>query len=159
MVEMRSHALHQSEKNMYTITHLFHIAQDRAAVYAAISSREGIQNWWVAPTTGDDQPGGRIQLHFSAQWSLTLQVVALEADKSVRWECVIGPPDWIGTQIAFQLDENEGKTRVRFSHTGFQVQDDAFAAASFSWGRYLESLRQLCQTGKGQPFAGAAVTA
>lgn len=140
---------------MYTIKHLFHIAQARESVYAALSTGDGLANWWVHDVSGSFQPQGVIQFRFHPSNRLDLQVVELDPGRTVLWECVAGPAEWIGTRVQFSLDENEGKTRVRFSHTGFQAQDDTYAAMSFSWARYLESLRQLCQTGKGQPFMGA----
>ncbi|MBI3259882.1 MAG: SRPBCC domain-containing protein, partial [Ignavibacteriae bacterium] len=54
--------------------------------------------------------------------------------------------------FTFDLDENDGKTRVRFSHSGWPEQDDFYANCAFSWGRYMESLRQLCQTGRGEAY-------
>jgi len=68
------------------------------------------------------------------------------------WECVASPHGWLGHHFHFSLDENEGKTRVRFSHEGWTEEDDLYAICTFSWGRFMESLRQYCQAGKGEPF-------
>ncbi len=81
-----------------------------------------------------------------------MKVVKLKNNDYVSWECVESPHGWVGHTFNFTLDENEGKTRVRFSHDGFEEQDDFYAICSFSWGRYMESLRKLCQTGKGEAF-------
>ena len=50
------------------------------------------------------------------------------------------------------MDENNGKTRVRYSYEGFEEMDDAYANMNYSSGKYLESLRQFCQTGTGEAF-------
>ena len=81
-----------------------------------------------------------------------MKVTAMEPNESVDWECVDGFPDWIGTKINFTLDINDGKTRLRFDHYNWKEANDFFAGCSFSWARYMESLRQLCQTGKGEAF-------
>lgn len=81
-----------------------------------------------------------------------MKVTELKADEKVSWECVASPYGWLGHTFSFLLDENEGKTRVRFSHDGWDEQGDYYAACSMSWGRYMESLRQLCQTGRGEAF-------
>ena len=52
----------------------------------------------------------------------------------------------------FRLDENNGKTRVRYSYEGFSEMDDSYSNMNFSSAKYLESLRQYCQTGKGEAF-------
>ncbi len=80
----------------------------------------------------------------------------MKKNELLKWECVAGPEDWIGTTIQFQLDDNDGKTRVRFNHDNWKTTDDFYASCSFSWGRYMESLRQLCQTGKGQAYGSEA---
>ena len=54
--------------------------------------------------------------------------------------------------LTFQLSESAGKTLVRFEHAGWKNANDFFAGCTFTWGRYMESLRQYCQTGKGEAF-------
>ncbi len=76
----------------------------------------------------------------------------VKPNEKFSWECVASPHGWIGHSFTFSLDENEGKTRVRFSHDGWNDQDDFYAICSFTWGRYMESLRQFCQTSKGEAF-------
>lgn len=81
-----------------------------------------------------------------------MKVLSQTKNQSLEWECVAGWPDWIGTKITFFLDEAEGKTRVRFEHGNWKEANDFFAGCSFSWGRFMESLRQYCQAGKGEAF-------
>ena len=81
-----------------------------------------------------------------------MKVTGVKSNESITWECVASPQGWVGNTCTIKLDDNEGKTRVRFSHDGWNEQDDFYAICSFSWGRYMESLRQLCQTGKGEAF-------
>jgi uncharacterized protein YndB with AHSA1/START domain len=141
---------------MYDIKHLFHIAQPRHQVFEMLSTIDGLSGWWTNDTSGDSALGGTIDFKFGQMGAFKMKVVALEADQVVTWECLAGPPNWVGHKISFQLDDNDGKTRVRFSHGSWAAQDDGMAISAFSWGRYLESLRQLCQTGKGTPFEVAA---
>jgi len=81
-----------------------------------------------------------------------MKVITLKKNEWVLWECMAGPEDWIGTRLTFQLSENAGKTVLRFEHAGWKNANDFFAGCTFTWGRYMESLRQLCQTGKGEAF-------
>ena len=136
---------------MASIKHLFHIDAPRQKVYEAISTIEGLKNWWTRQTTGGSQPGDVIAFRFGEP-GMDFKVSGLKKDVEVSWECVAGFDDWIGTTITFQLDENDSKTRVRFSHDGWKITNDHYAGCNFSWGRYMESLRQYCQTGEGAPF-------
>ncbi len=137
---------------MQAIKHLFHINVPRQKVFEALTTLKGLAGWWTTQTGGDTKSGGVIEFRFGEQFLNKMKVLELNPNELVTWECVSGPPDWIGNKISFQLDENDGKTRVRFEHSDWKEAGDFYASCSFSWGRYMESLRQLCQTGKGEAF-------
>ncbi len=136
---------------MASIRHLFHIDAPRAKVYDALTSLQGLRGWWTDQTTGNTGRDGVIAFRFG-QAGMDFKVTGLDKDKKVEWKCVAGFDDWLPTSISFTLDENEGKTRVRFAHDGWENTNDHYAGCNFSWGRYMESLRQYCQVGQGSPF-------
>lgn len=136
---------------MASIKHLLHIDASREEVYDALTSIHGLAGWWTTQASGDTNEGGTLQFRFG-QLGNNMKVLERKKDQLVKWECVAGPPDWLGTTVSFYLDDNDNKTRVRFEHAGWQDNGDFYAACSFSWGKYLESLRQLCQTGMGEAF-------
>ena len=137
---------------MYAIKHRFHINAPKEKVFEAISTINGLSNWWTTKTTGDASPGGVLKFHFGEMEGPQMKVIDLNPGEKLTWECVASPFGWTGHTFTFLLDENDGKTRVRFSQDGWTEQDDFYGGCSFSWGRYMESLRQLCQTGKGEAF-------
>ncbi len=139
----------------YAIKQLFHIDVTQEKVFRAISTIEGLANWWTLQTEGNAAIGGEIQFDFGDFQGPKMRVIEASPNHTVIWECVDSPHGWLGNTFVFQLDENEGKTRVRFSHRGWTEQDDFYAICSFSWGRYLESLRQYCQTGTGEAFGSS----
>src|SRR5436190_198611 len=136
----------------HSIKHLFHIDAKRSEVFKAISTIEGLSKWWTTETTGDSSNGGTIRFRFAENGGPDMKVIALKQDESLTWQCLASPHGWVGNTFTFNLDENAGKTRVRFSHDGWIEADDYYAICTFAWGRYMESLRQLCQTGKGEAF-------
>lgn len=136
---------------MHTIQHLLHIQATPDQVFEALSSLEGLRSWWTQNTQGDPQQGGVIQFRFGP-WGMDMQVTELVPGQKVAWKCVSEGHDWLNHNITFALDQNDGKTRLRFSHADWQQLGDAYGSCSFGWGRYLESLRQYLQTGKGNPF-------
>ena len=139
---------------MAEINHLFHISAPRKKVYEAISSIKGLSGWWTADTRGNSEPGGVLEFRFGEHFLNRMKVRELIEDKSVTWDCVESAPDWVGTKLTFHLDDNDGKTRVKFSHGNWKESNDFMAQCNFSWGRYMESLRNLCEKGKGSPFGG-----
>jgi uncharacterized protein YndB with AHSA1/START domain len=136
----------------YSIKHLFHINAPRKKVFDALTTIDGLSGWWTTQTAGASGIGDSIQFRFGEHGGPDMQVKAITPGESVTWECTSSPHGWVGHTLTFNLDENEGKTRVRFSHDGWNVQDDSYAATNFSWARYMESLRQFCQTGTGEAF-------
>lgn len=136
----------------YSIKQLYHINASRQKIFEAITTVNGLTNWWTTQVEGSDGPGGTLQFNFGGFKGPAMKIVEQKANEKLVWECVGTDQDWQGNTFTFLLDENEGKTRVRFSHDGWEAQDDFYASCCFSWSRYLESLRQYCQTGKGEAF-------
>jgi len=137
-----------------SIKHLFHINAPKHNVFEAISTIKGLSNWWTVQTNGNATLGGKIQFDFGDTIGPKMKIIEYKPDNSIIWECIASSHGWLAHRFIFLLDRNEGKTRIRFSHDGWDEQDDFYAICSFSWGRYLESLRQYCETGKGQAFGG-----
>ena len=137
---------------MADIKHLFHISAPREKIYEALSTVKGLSNWWTIQTSGNPEVGGILEFRFGPQWFNKMKVLSLRKNEFIEWECIAGADDWIGTKICFSLDGHDGKTRVRFEHAGWKEANDFFGQCSFAWGRYMESLRQLCQTGNGEAF-------
>ena len=136
----------------FAIKQLYHVTAPREKVYEAIATINGLSNWWTTKVSGSAQLNGSLQFDFGDFIGPTMKVTALKPNEMVCWECISDDHGWRGNTFTFTLDENEGKTRIRFSHDGWKEQDDFYAACCFSWSRYLESLRQYCQTGEGEAF-------
>jgi uncharacterized protein YndB with AHSA1/START domain len=137
---------------MASIKHLFHIAASKEKVFEALTTIKGLSGWWTNNVSGESKVGRVIEFRFGDFGGPDMKVKEIKPYESVTWECVGGPQDWVGHLFTFHLDTNENKTRVRFEQSGWKETEDFYASCNFSWGRYMESLRQLCQTGKGEAF-------
>jgi uncharacterized protein YndB with AHSA1/START domain len=136
---------------MASIKHLLHVTASKEKVYEAISTINGLANWWTKQTTGESKVGGIIQFRFTDA-GCDMKVTSLKDNECISWECIAGFPEWIGTKISIRLEETNGKTKVQFEHSDWKETNEFYAGCSFSWGRFMESLRQLCQTGEGEAF-------
>lgn len=141
-----------TNKITYSIKHLFHISASKQKVFEAVSTINGLSKWWTTKTTGSAAVGSIIQFRFGDMGGLDIKVTENKINERVSWECVASQHGWVGHTLIFLLDENDDKTRIRFTHDGWNTQDDYYSACCFSWGRYMESLRQYCQTGNGEAF-------
>lgn len=102
----------------YSIKKLFHIHAPRNKVFEAISTIEGLSNWWTTQTNGNAAINGTIQFDFGEMKGPAMKVTDLVPGEKINCECVSSEHGWEGNRFHFFLDENEGKTRVRFSHDG-----------------------------------------
>ena len=142
---------------MVDILHRIGATASQKDVYAALTTLDGLAGWWTEDTTGDDNVGGVIRFRFAgAPEPGGFDMLVLDATPAdhVRWEVVEGPEEWVGTQIGFELSEEDGYTIVMFSHTGWREVVPFMYHCSTKWATFLMSLKQLVETGTGEPAPG-----
>jgi uncharacterized protein YndB with AHSA1/START domain len=141
---------------MVDIVHRIGIKAPQGQVYTALSSIAGLSGWWTEEVEGDDRLGGKIDFTFRTptgeiKGKMVMEVRSLDAQKEVRWNCVDGPAEWIGTDIAFRLSEKDGQTIVLFGHRNWREEVEFTSHCSMKWATFLLSLREYVETGKGRP--------
>ncbi len=141
---------------MVNIIHRIGIRSGLQPVYKALSTIEGIAGWWTEETEGDEQVGGHIRFTFRAtsgevKGQMLMDVKKLDPDKSVTWQCVEGPDEWVGTDITFDLSQQDDQTIVMFGHRNWREAVEFTAHCSMKWAVFLLSLRDYVETGKGKP--------
>ncbi|MDB5103175.1 MAG: Activator of Hsp90 ATPase 1 family protein [Fibrobacteres bacterium] len=141
---------------MADIIHRIGIKAPAPKVFKALATIEGLAGWWTEETLGDARVGGKIEFLFKSGTGdligkMVMQVEALNPDKEVKWRCVDGPPDWIGTDFTFQLSFQDNQTILLFGHRNWSEATESTAHCSMKWATFLLSLRELVETGKGRP--------
>ena len=130
---------------MPDILHRVGIAAPLTRVRGALATVEGLRRWWVSTASGDASPGGTIDFSFC-------RMKVLEAaGHRVRWRCVDGPPEWVGTSVTFDLSRGKGQTVVLFTHAGWKKPVEFMHHCSTKWATFLLSLRDLLESGRGRP--------
>lgn len=81
-----------------------------------------------------------------------MKVLELIPNRLVRWECVDGAKEWIGTEITFDLAPRETGTVVLFAQRNWREEVEFMHYCSTKWGVYMLSLKALCETGEGRPY-------
>jgi uncharacterized protein YndB with AHSA1/START domain len=141
---------------MPDIIHRVGIKAPPARVYAAVATVKGVAGWWTKDTTGDDQVGGTMRFRFTApdgsvMGDMRMVVRKLKKNRLVQWRVVAGPPEWIGTDITFDLSKEGNYTIVMFGHVNWRKRVKFMAHCSMKWAVFLLSLKSLVETGKGKP--------
>jgi uncharacterized protein YndB with AHSA1/START domain len=139
---------------MVDILHRIGVVSAPGDVYAALTTIDGLAGWWTEDTNGDGKVGGAIRFRFLGApepGGFDMKVVAAQPAELVLWKVVDGPEEWIGTQIRFELTQADGYTIVLFRHEGWQEPVEFMYHCSTKWATFLMSLKQLVETGKGDP--------
>ena len=99
-----------------------------------------------------EQIGPPVEPRGDGPFPLRLQeVVEVEPAKRVVWAPQVEPPEWLGTTITFDLSEEDGYVIVTFAHAGWTEVGAFMHHCSTKWAVYLLSLKQLVETGTGDP--------
>jgi uncharacterized protein YndB with AHSA1/START domain len=141
---------------MKVIMHTVAMKAPRRRVYDALATRAGLQAWWTTTVTGEGALGGTLVFRFADVFKPEMRVDALEPDRTVRWTCVGGEPNWHDNVFIFDLTEGNELTTLMFRQEYARELDDrTYGEFNYNWGYYLTSLKSLCETGTGAPFGRA----
>ena len=141
---------------MVDIVHRIGVKAPIAKVYATLSTIDGLTSWWTRDTTGESKPGGTITFRFHTPageeiGGFDFEVIKLNSNKEVQWRCKSGPEEWIGTDVTFNLYQDGDWTIILFAHRNWRDEVEFTAHCSTKWATFLLSLRDLVETGKGNP--------
>jgi uncharacterized protein YndB with AHSA1/START domain len=139
---------------MVDILHKVGIQSSVDEVYKALTTREGVAGWWTTDTQGEGKVGGVLQMRFKLKESaggISMKILELHPDKSVLWQVVDGPEEWIGTKVVWDLKQEGDWTTVLFKHQGWKEPVEFMHHCSTKWATFLLSLKSFLETGKGAP--------
>lgn len=132
---------------MADIVHRVGIKATPKKVFEALSTIKGLSSWWVTDTSGDAQKGGIILFGFA-----DMKVVESKPNTLVKWKCVKGPKEWVGTELTFQLKHKQGQTFVLFTHANWKEAKEFMYHCSTKWAVFLLSLKNWVEREEGRPY-------
>jgi uncharacterized protein YndB with AHSA1/START domain len=130
---------------MPDILHRVGIEAPAGRVFEALTTLEGLRGWW-SEAKGTPGRGGTVDFGFCR-----MEVLEAAPGERVRWRCVGGPPEWVGTEVVFDLARRDGQTFVLFKHAGWREPVEFMHHCSTKWAVFLLSLRDLVERGQGNP--------
>ena len=131
---------------------------------AAFNSINEVSKWWSKDFEGSLQkPDDIFTVHFGEVY-IRMKVVEYIPGKKIVWyvtDCnkpwLKNKKEWKGTQLIWEISENDHKTNINFTHLGLLPEIECFDVCSDAWGDYIKgSLFSLITTGKGKPTAKMA---
>lgn len=143
-------------------------------IYAAITTREGLSAWWTPDSAAKPEVNSVASFPFGPNYHKEMKITGLKPSSQVKWTCIAGVDEWIGTNISFQLDPGNGKmlsdthpeakgqiqqqgnfneaTLLIFHHDDWKDYTPMYAECNYTWGQFLRSLKLYCETGNGRPW-------
>ncbi|MHB8622028.1 MAG: SRPBCC family protein [Sulfuricaulis sp.] len=131
---------------MPDILHRVGINAKPERVFKALTTIDGLRGWWVAETAGDAGIDGTINFGFCQ-----MQVIEAVPAQLVRWRCVQGPEEWLGTEVTFALVWKDEQTFILFKHADWKKPVEFMHHCSTKWATFLLSLRDLLEMMDGHP--------
>ena len=123
-------------------------------VFDAISQQDALSQWWTKDATAEPVIGTVAEFGFYDHTIVTrFRIEELESARRIRWHCIEGPAQYIGSEVVFKLEPIRSETVVHFEHRHLKGEDDFIAHAGQSWKRVLASLKSYVETGKGAPIS------
>lgn len=158
---------------MPNIRHELVIAASAEKVYNAITTQEGLASWWTPETKAKPDSESIARFPFGDGYFKEMKIVELVPDSKVKWNCIAGADEWIGTDLAFELKTGDPETLLKsnpelkgvidqvkdnqltlliFQHDNWKEYTSMFAECNYTWAQFLRSLKLYCETGKGRPW-------
>jgi uncharacterized protein YndB with AHSA1/START domain len=146
---------------MADIRHRVGISASQERVFAALSTKGGLADWWTRDVEGEATPGSTLRFFFGTpDPSGVMEVVNTTPIHRVSWRCVAGPDDWVGTSLNFELKpsekeeahENGNETVLLFTHGEWREPTEFMHHCSTKWAYFLLGLKASLEGGASVAF-------
>lgn len=138
-----------------------HFKAPASALYAALSTQQGLRGWWTQTCTAGIKVGEQARFEFGQNYKL-MRIETLRPDHQVRWQCLEShihvdgraypENEWAGTTIVFRINgDTPTHTVLRFEHVGLTPDLACYDLCDGGWTHFLASLQQYVETGTGMP--------
>lgn len=133
---------------MADIYHMIAIRAAKTSIYTAITTQEGLSQWWLPDAIAKPEIGYVNEFRVGSKFINKMKVIDLQPNQRAEWECINDNDEWTGTHIIFEIEEKEDTSYLHFKQTGWKVQTEFYGNCSFHWARHLIILKHYCETGQ-----------
>lgn len=137
---------------MADIRHHFLIHAPKSDVFAALSTPQGLDTWWTKRSSGEPVVGHTYQLWFGPEHHWQAVVRRCVPGAAFVLEITSADADWMGTRVAFELEQKGETTHVQFDHTGWPAENDHYHISTYCWAMYLRLLKRYVEHGEVAPY-------
>lgn len=135
---------------MAKIMHQVVIESDPATIYDALTSQQGLSQWWINDCDAKPEIGHMNEFRAEGHGIHLMEVILLDPNRQVQWRCRNEEDEWTDSTIRFIIGKKQTSCTLTFEHDGWRAQNDYYAICSYHWARHLTLLAKYCETGQGQ---------
>lgn len=137
---------------MPDIIHRIGIKAPLSRVFTALTTAKDIAQWWTKDIEAEARIGAVLKFRYGTLGGFDMKVLNLEPSRAVKWECVGGHKEWIGTEVTFDLKQEDTETVVLHAQRNWKEAGEFMAHCSTKWAYFLISLKSFLENGKGSPY-------
>ena len=136
----------------FAIYHDLTIKAPIEKVFDAVCKPTHLINWWPLKCQGIPEIGNEYNFYFTPEYDWYGKVSTLIPNKSFHIKMTKSDLDWNSTTFGFDLDEENSKTQLNFSHLGWRQCNSEYRQSSFCWAMLLKGLKDYLEKGIILPF-------
>jgi uncharacterized protein YndB with AHSA1/START domain len=137
---------------MADIFHDFLVKAPATKVFDAISTPNGLDQWWTKRSAGEPKEGAEYELWFGPQYDWRAKVTKCVKDSTFELQMARADVDWMGTRVGFHLQDKNANTSVYFYHIGWPSQNEHWRISCYCWAMYLRIMRRYVEHGEFVPY-------
>ena len=137
---------------MADIFHDFPMRVRPDRVFQAVSTPQGLDQWWTKWSEGTPSLGGEYALSFGPEYNWSAKVTRYVPTSEFELVMVRADKDWIGTHVGVRLEDRGETTWVQFHHTGWPSANEHYRISCNCWAMYLRILRRYLEHGESVPY-------
>jgi uncharacterized protein YndB with AHSA1/START domain len=134
---------------MANIEHIQYVNVSPSLVYEALTTERGLAEVWTQDLQFTAQVGAVNEFGFGDEPPTKMKLTELIPGARMTWHCVDSDPEWIGTNVSFELADRGDKTAVTLRHTDWREVTEFYRFCNYNWAIFLLSLKQYCEDGAG----------
>jgi len=129
---------------------MFTINASADRVFRAISTENGLDNWWTKTSQANPKLDATYTLDFGPGYIWKAAVTKFEENKAFELQMTDAHSDWLKTKVGLILNEEQGKniTEVNFYHTGWPENNEHYRISCYCWAMYLRILKRFIEFGE-----------
>ena len=133
------------------------VDKDNTEVFTSIKN---FRAWWSEEIEGDtDKLGETFFYHYKDVHLCKIKLIEMIADKKLVYLVIDNEfnftkdkTEWVNTKLIFDLANENGKTKMVFTHEGLIPANECYNICNDAWTSYIQgSLKNLIETGTGKP--------